>query len=219
MITALTCINAKAVSLLEQGLHQAAVRMLSRAVKECGSLLSHVVPEENTCLPLGLAVAPSSQSKTPQHEEFFALPFQMAAHLELRSKHVSQETLAAGVAVCCFNMGLACHLEWVRRQRNDSRVLHQAQVFYGKAYGALQLCQVQSQDALLLLRLSVYRNLMSLNLELGQLVTVQQLRDNLAFTVSHAHANRMQFNDEVSLHYLYLTHMLCRSDLVAARAA
>lgn len=129
----------------------------------------------------------------------------------------SREVMAGCAAVCCYNMGLACHLEWIRRNRNDSRVLNQARTFYGKAYNVLQLCQLKPTDSLLLLLMAVCTNMIGVNMELGQLATVQNLKDNLAAVVTFA--DKRQYKNNESFRYLYHALVLFRSDLVAARAA
>ena len=225
MIPTLTIANAKAVSLLEQGHHQDAVRILSCAVKQCASALfdspsrslPHVVTQ-SSCgeLFVTTAVSVDSNSSMSPETEFFSRPFVMILH-DLEENSSSRQIMAGCAAVCCYNMGLACHLEWISRNRNDSRVLNQAHTFYSKAFNVLQLCHLKPTDSLLLLLMAVCTNMIGVNLELGRLSAVQELKDNLASVMTYA--DKRQYKHNESFRYLYHAIVLFRSDLVAARAA
>jgi len=221
--------NSKAVSLIEHGMHQDAVRVLSSTVKQCALSLFDVRARPlspaytpNAGLYVDALVSPSKSSHfaSPQEAEMFSHPFVMMVpndELQDCTSLPSRELLAGCAAVCFYNMGLACHLEWVKRQRNDSRVLSQALCLYGKAYQALQLCHLLPTDSLLLLMMAVCTNSIDLNLELGQLTTVQNLKENLTSVVLHA--DKQQYSGNACFRYLYQATVLFRSDLVAARAA
>ena len=222
MISSIVNANTKAVSLLEHGMHQDAVRVLSAAVKQCASSLfdSHsqpVSPEYTPSADLFVETSVSSKpSDLASHEtDMFSRPFVMLVN-EMQDC-TGRELLAGCAAVCFYNMGLACHLEWVKRNRNDSRVLSQAHLFYGKAYNALQLCQLKPSDSLLLLFMALCTNLIDVNLELGQLTTVQTFKENLTSVIFYA--DKHQYSGNASFRYLYQTTVLFRSELVAARAA
>lgn len=227
MIPTLTIANAKAVSLLEHGQHQDAVRILSCAVKQCASALfddpSRSLPHADTLSSCGdlfvtTAVPVNSNPYMCAVEtEFFSRPFVMIHHNDLEAKSSSRQIMAGCAAVCCYNMGLACHLEWIRRNRNDSRVLNQAHTFYRKAFNVLQFCHLKPTDSLLLLLMAVCTNMIGVNLELGRLSDVQNLKDNLASVMTYA--DKRQYKHNESFRYLYHAIVLFRSDLVAARAA
>lgn len=228
MISSLALINAKAVSLMECGMHQEAVRSLSAAVKQCASALfdfqsQPVSPRDVTsCSDLivstSIPLKGSSLAQQPDME-IFTSPFIMLLNNMREKRQINQNKslLAGGVALCFYNMGLACHLEWLQRSRNDSRVLNQAHSFYAKAYSTLQLCQLKSTDSLLVLLMAISTNLISVNMELGQLATVNNLKDNLTSVISYA--DLCQFGDDWSFRQLCHATMLFRTDLVAARAA
>jgi hypothetical protein len=221
MIAALSSVNTKAVSLLEQGQHQDAIRMLSKIVRQCALALSYI-PSDSSCNS-GFA---TETIITPYHfktdtatlpEDVFSHPFLLHFNDSPTSAVVFDDAMAAGAAVCLFNMGLACHMEWGRRRRNETRILQQAQAFYARSVAALQHLRIRTRDSLVVLRLAVYTNLISLSQEMGELQAVQCLKQDLAFVLSCA--EQQQFYDSISLQYIYQASMLCKSDLVAARAA
>lgn len=224
MISNIVSANFKAVSILEHGMHQEAVRVLSHVVKYCAFSLcdSHSSSLTESDPKSGLFVGASLTSKpchlASQETDMFSLPFVMSLKNESTMQvPPNRELLAGCAAVCFYNMGLACHLEWARRNRKVSRVLAQAHRFYGKAYNALQLCNLQPTDPLLLLLMAVCTNLINVNLELGELAVVQSLKENLTALVLYADKN--QYRENASFRCLYQATVLFRSDLIAARAA
>lgn len=229
MINNLICANSKAVSFIEHGMYRDAVRVLSSAVKQCASTLfdprdGPLSPActSSTGLYVDASVSTSSKAShftSSQQTDMFSHPFVMI-HNELQdctAARTSRELIARCAAVCFYNMGLACHLEWVQRHRNDSRVLSQAHCFYRKAYQSLQLCHLPSTDSYLLLMMAICTNLIDLNLELGQLATVQTLKENLTSVTSYA--DKQRYSGNASFRYLYQGTLLFRFDLLAARAA
>jgi hypothetical protein len=226
-IPSLTIVNAKAVSLLERGMHQQAVHELSTAVKQCTTALfepSSVTASVNhkLCheeLYVATAVVPKEPALQHGQNDFFTRPFHfmLNQHRTNEGQPLPKQVSAGCVAVCCYNMALACHLEWARRNCNDSRVLQHAHRCYRKAYSALQLCQLQPTDSLLLLMMAVCTNLICVETKIGSLHTVQSLKENLTATI--VYADKRQFHDNESFRQLFHATVLFRSDLVAARAA
>lgn len=220
MISSLAVVNAKAISLMEQGLHQDAIRMLSSAVKQCASALydaqsSPASPPSTS--DLIMAVPHAFKGLSHCETDLVLSPFALLVG-DIHDYHRSHKSAVAGsVAACFYNMGLACHLEWIRRNRNDSRVLNQAHQFYGKAYSTLQLCPLTPSDSLLLVLMAVSTNLISVNMELGQLTKVNHLKENLSSIISFA--DIYHFNDNKCFRQMCHASMLFRSDLIAARAA
>lgn len=225
MIATLALVNAKAISLMERGMNQEAVRTLLAAVKQCASALfdsqsQPASPRDISCDGILVAVPVHfNQNVLSQREaDFFASPFVPHFNEVQESKNVnSQALLSRCIAICFYNMGLACQMEWLQRSRNDSRVLQQAHRFYGKAYSTLQLCEMTRTDSLLVVLMATSSNLIAINMELGQLESLNSLKENLTLIISYA--DLYQFSNHSGFRELYNANLLLRSDLVAAGAA
>lgn len=102
-------------------------------------------------------------------------------------------------AVCLFNMGLACHLEYETcadcAKRNN--LLHQACVLYSTAYLHLQTYPVTQDDPVVLLLMALSANLIDVQMELGKVNEVnfwrRTLQDTSATATSTIFAGRPVF--------------------------
>jgi hypothetical protein len=150
-------LNDMAASLIANGESQVASKWLSKALakvrcrlKDSASKQPNEMQDcsnrlllEPTMFPVPRGVGYGPQSYAKEATEFYSTPFVFACldneeeeSLSLNSAHALKR---CGIA-CLFNLGLACHLAWVRNEQphNETHLLLQkALEFYLKAYDAI----------------------------------------------------------------------------------
>ena len=170
MQNAIAC-NTNAIYKMESKDYEGAFNLLRTSMLSLSGPLRKTIEiiEEDHVSEKGIILV--SSMSDPDIDRFYAGSFIYS----VPSRVISKRQIDYCSAVCLFNMGLACHLEYeaTADPRKKTILLSQSRVLYLTAYEFLQKYPIEPTDNIILVLMALSANLMELELDLGSVSDVQ----------------------------------------------
>ena len=208
--------NARAISKMESLQYEEAFNLLRT------SMLSMTGPLRKTIDIITVEEYPSTEKGiillssgcNPEIEGFYSGAFLFS----IPGNRITQRQIDYCIAVCLFNMALACQLEFEVSTdcRKRSVLSAQARVLYLKAYELLQRYPIEPSDNIILLLMALAANVMEIELELGSVDDIMFWRDILE--AAGVTSDPLLFIG-TSVHAFFDSVYIPPGDVVAAKAA